>query len=272
MASGDIELGSRELLENATALLLTGLPPGWARLRADCAPPTIEVTVTMADGRTLPVPASAQVVMLFSEHQRRSADRGTPWRRLVIECDATGELSAYTDADAEGNSSGRVRWVPWTLAVLAVCLLTAAGVVFMTGWRLGPPPRVDLAALPDPPARQRQAVKVITPWFEAENRADVAALHALLCADPSPAVLRWIETIGRLGQNDRIAYPDAVTGFRDEGPRVWVQIAVRLRPVSESQKRAVEQAQASGGFFDDQFTLTDEAGQLKICDIAGILE
>lgn len=269
-----IDLGDRELLEQAVALLVSGLPAGWQRLHAECAPPAVEVVATTADGRPQSIPTPAKVVMLLAEHQRRSAECGKPWRRLVIDCDAAGELSAYADPGPSVTSPGRVRQrVQWSLMALTLSLLMAAGVVFAVGWRWGPPPRVEPAALPDPPPRQRQAVEVINTWSDAENRADVPALRALLCTDPSSALLRWVETMRLVGQSERLVFPDAVTGFRDSGARVWVQISVRLRPISESQKQAVDRAQnTGGGFFNDAFTLADEAGQLKVCDVSGILE
>ncbi|TDH49297.1 hypothetical protein E2F47_21030 [Mycobacterium eburneum] len=141
--------------------------------------------------------------------------------------------------------------------------------VFAVGWQWGPPPRVGMTALPSPPPRQREAFEVVNKWFDAENRADVAAMRAVACADPSPAVLMWIESIGLVGQDEGFVYPDAVIGFHDGGANVRVKTAVRIRPVSESQKQLVEAAQKHGGFFTDELTLADEGGALKVCDIAG---
>ena len=41
-------------------------------------------------------------------------------------------------------------------------------------------------------------------------------------------------------------------------------MALRVRPLDDRMRKLVDEEQANGGFFFNQFTLVDEAG-LKVC-------
>ena len=104
-------------------------------------------------------------------------------------------------------------------------------------------------------------------WFDAENRGDAAAMLSVTCRQPSQTVTDWITSTAQFGQVEGLVFPDAVIGFRDEGTKVWVNASVRIRPISDSQKRDVQEQQRHGGFFSEELTLTDEGGALKVCDV-----
>ncbi|MFA4080849.1 hypothetical protein ONA92_03965 [Mycobacteroides salmoniphilum] len=269
MTARQPELGDRELVEDAIARLAAGLPAGWSRVRVEAQSssrlPLVEAVVTTADGRQQSVLISPEVLTLLAEHQSRAAAAGAPWQRLVIDCVSDGRLSAYID-EARAPA-GAERWVSRVLAAVAGCLLVAAGLVFVVGWRWGPPPRAEIVALPQQPVRQMDAFDVVSKWFDAENREDVPGMMAVTCRRPSQTVLDWISSTAQFGQVDRLVFPDAIIGFRDEGAHLWVKAAVRIRPVSENQKQVVAQQQQHGGFFTDELTLVDEDGSLRVCDI-----
>ena len=163
--------------------------------------------------------------------------------------------------------SGRSGWLVWVLAAITVGCLAAAAVVFAMYWRWGPPPRVDMIAVPPPPPRQQEALTVVQKWYDAENHSDAAGMRAVACAHPSESVSGWIDTIEHFGEDQSLIFPDAVIGFRDEGARVWAKVASRARPLNEQQRQAVAQEQTHGGFFTDEFTLADEDGRLTVCDM-----
>ncbi|WP_078284485.1 hypothetical protein [Mycobacteroides chelonae] len=266
------EFGDREFVERAVAGLAAGLPAGWLRLRIEAQPssepPLIEAAVTTDNGREQSVQVSPEVLAVLSEHQSRAAAAGTPWQRLVIDCHSDGRLSACTDETSGLEASTRAgRRASRVLAAVTACLLVAAGSVFAVAWRWGPPPRAEMIALPPQSPRQKDAFEVVNKWFDAENRADAAGMMAVTCLRPSQAVLDWISSSAQFGQVEGFVFPDAVIEFRDHGVHLWVKVAVRIRPVSENQKRVVAQQRQYGGFFTDELTLADEEGSLKVCDI-----
>lgn len=268
---GEGSVGDRGVVEQAVTLLLAAAPAGWTQLHATVEPsaqPVVATATALTPGGAVPVPVPPGVVDVLAEHQRRAAAAGAPWQRMVIECATDGRLSVWTEPAAAVGLCRPHRWPQWLLAAVTVVCLSAAGVVFATQWRWGPPPRVGMIEVPPPPPRQQEAFEVIQRWLDAERDADVAKLRALACANPSESVLTWIDTLDVEGQIQALAFPDAVIGFRDEGSRVWIKVAVRVRPLDDFQRVAVEDAQHHGGFLTDAFTLADEGGQLKVCDMS----
>jgi hypothetical protein len=276
-------IGDRELIEDIVKLLLSEAPLGWTALHAEFEPAprpsqvaTASVVMGGAESRLIPV--SAGVLSLLGEHHRRAVSAGAPWRRVVIDCQSDGRLSAR--AEPAGRAPGSVispattpptlrrpaRWPQWALATIAVGCLAAAATVFAFDWRWGPPPRAGIIAVPPPPPRQQEAFNVVKRWFDAENRSDAAAMTALMCAEPTKSLLEWVNTIKRFGQDQALTFPDAVTQFRDDGSRVWLDVAVSERPLDELQQLAFAAARPNGGFLSDQFTLADEGGRLRVCD------
>lgn len=106
----------------------------------------------------------------------------------------------------------------------------------------------------------------MTRWYDAENRADGAALRKLACARPRAHVEDEITAFEQNGRFDGIAYLEAITGFRDEGAQVWAMIAIRVHPVSERQRQLSDETLKDGGFFFDAYTFVQEDGELKLCD------
>lgn len=258
----------RGLIEEAARLLLAAAPANWAHLHAEFHSGAQgfvgQVQVTAADGQPATLTATPEVLSTVAEHQRRSAAAGAPWRTLVLDCGADGRLSAQTDAVTAPR--GPRRWPQWALAAVTVGCSVAAALVFALGWRWGPPPRAGMVPVQATPARQVEALAAIQKWFDAEQRSDAAAMRALACAQPGQNVLDEIDSVATLGNLRGITYPDAVVEFRDEGDRVWVLFAVRIHPLTEQNRRDVEDAQSKGGFLKDQYTFAVEGAALKVCD------
>lgn len=262
---GDVsQVGDRGLVEDVVKLLLSQAPPGWMQLHAEFEPTSQPViataSVTMPDATEQPLTVSTEAFGALAEHQRRAAAAGAPWRRLVIDCHPDGRLSARTDP----HMPGRRRWPQRVLAAITVGCLVAAAVVFAVAWRWGPPPRVGIIAESTPP-RQAEAFAVIQQFVEAENRGDAAGMRRFVCADPTLALADWILAIEQNGYPDNISSPEAVLEFHDEGPRVSLVYALRVRPLSEEAKRQAAE-KGAGGFYDNQYTLVEEDGGLKLCD------
>lgn len=266
-------MAERGLVEDAVKLLIVGLPPGWRHLHAELEPSALPViafaTATGGAGELQAVAFPAQAIDVLAEHQRRTASSGARWRRMIIDCDSDMTLSVSTEPAVSVPLPARSRrWPVPVLLVVALVCLGVATMVFATGWQWGPPPRAGIAGLPPLPARQREAAAVISRWVDAENRADVTALRALACANPAQSVQKWLTTLEDVGQHQALLFPDAVTKFQDEGSRLLVTVAVRIRPLTEAREREVQAVQEEGGFFDDTFTLGDEGGALKVCDVS----
>lgn len=269
-AGGDLP-GDRSLIEDAVTRLLAVAPEGWAQLHGEFEPLSqpvfAQVTMRTAGGQPVPVQVPVEVFEALGEYQRRSAAAGSHWRRLVIDCHADGRLSAYTEPREPLPAVRRPRrWPARVLAAITVGCLAAAAAVFGLAWRWSPPPRADIIAVPAPPARQAEAFAVIQQWSAARNRQDMPAMWALACADPTDAVTGEIRAFVK-PIPWAIDYPEAITDFQDNGSSVSVHYSLRAYPLSEEMKRAVEENQLQGrGFFDDQYTLVEEDGVLKICD------
>jgi hypothetical protein len=266
----------RGLIEDAVKLLLTLAPAGWTQLHGEFEPssqPSVaHAFVTTAGEQQQQLSVSPAVVSILGEHQRRAADAGAPWRRLVIDCSADGRLSARAEPDASAPTPAtspvrRYRWARTALMAITVGCLTAAAVLFVLGWKRSEPPRADIIAAPVPAPREREAFAVISRWFDAMNGRDAAGMRGLACAEPSPAVTDWIDTTAQQDLESFIV-PDAITKFDDVGKQVWVTIAERGRPLDERTKKLVEAAAQRGGFFAERFTLVDDGAGLKVCDVA----
>jgi hypothetical protein len=269
---GDAPAGDRGLIEDAVTLLLSVAPAGWTHVQGEfepsSQPPVAAALVTTIKGRSQPLPVSAGVLSLLVEQQRSAASAGEPWRRLMIECHSDGRLSARVDNNPGAVPRDPQRWPRRLLAATAAGCLIAAAVVFAIGWQWSPPPRIAMIAVPPPPPRQQEALDVINQWYTAENHSNVADMRAAACANPGPEVVKWFKSTAYYGEDQAIVYPEAVTSFRDEGSQFKVEVAVRLHPLDEHMRQEVEKLQAShGGFAGDNFTLVDEGGHLKVCEM-----
>ncbi|QLL06007.1 hypothetical protein [Mycobacterium vicinigordonae] len=254
-------------------MVLAELPAGWRSVHAEVEPSAVPLialaTATGGAGELYPVAIPVTAIDVLAEHQRRAASAGSPWRRMIIDCDSDRTLSVRTEPSVSLSIPRKPRrWPVLAMLMVTLACLGAATVIFVTGWQWGPPPRAGIVAVPQPPPRQREASKVIGRWVDAENHADVTALRALACTNPGQSVQKWLTTLGDFGQQQALVFPDAVTEFHDEGSRVRVRVAVRIRPLNQAQEQEVQAAQEEGGFFDDEYTLGDEGGVLKVCDVS----
>lgn len=263
-AAGGGATGDRLLVEDAVTRLLGEAPPGWKHLHVefDAGSSTVTATVTADAGPThLAVPAEAGAAL--HEYHRQSSATGSAWLRLWIDCASDGTLSMRTDSAAPAGSH---RWAQRVLAGVAVGCLIAAAVVFAVGWRWSPPPRASMIGVPPPSPREAQMFEVLKRWYDAEDRGDGAAMRALACVHPGKNVEDEIEGVEQSGIRDGVTYPEAITGFRDEGAHVWTMVAMRVHPLSDRERRAVEENQKNGGFFFDSYTFVQESGGWKVCD------
>jgi len=270
--AGDAPAGDRGLIEDAVTLLLSVAPAGWTHVQGEfepsSQPPVAAALVRTTRGRSQPLPVSAGVLSLLVEQQRSAATTGVPWRRLVIECHSDGRLSARVDNNFGAAPPDPQRWPRRLLAATAAGSLVAAAVVFAFGWRWSPPPRIAMIAVPPPPPRQQEAFDVVNQWYAAENHSNVAGMRAVACANPGPEVVKWFKSTEYYGEDQALVYPEAVTSFRDEGSQFKVEVAVRLHPLDDHMRQQVEILQAShGGYAGDKFTLVDEGGHLKVCEM-----
>ncbi|QQG98781.1 hypothetical protein HBE99_19590 [Mycobacteroides chelonae] len=278
-----VPIGDRELVEEAIALLCTAAPAGWSVLHGEFEPshqPPVAVAQAVTDSVQQSISVPAGVTHILAEHQRRAAEAGAPWRRLTIECHSDGRLSvradpAETDPEVDLGTGGArkwrplwLRWLRMALVAVTVGALIATAVVVGLARPWSPPPRADIIEVPPPSARERQAHDVIVGWYEAHNRGDTAAMRALACVDPKPNVPQWITSIERDGSDGKLYFPEVVAEFREQGSQVWVRFASRIRPLTDAVRPEVEDAQRTGGFFKQVFSLEEqEGGVLKICNV-----
>jgi hypothetical protein len=268
--------GDRVLIENAVKLLLAAAPPGWAQLHVECMPFGVVnayTTGSEAPGRHwLAIPAEASQALSGYLHRATSANP-VP-QRLVIDCFPDGRLAARTEPAPSLNSGpggaiamppGGRPWPRRLLAAVTAMCLVAAGALFAFGWRWSDPSEAEISLLPPPPPRQEQAFDTIQQWFTALNSHDTAAVERLVCANPSGAVLNDVEAINGnyLGSID---HPEAIVEFRDNGATVSAKVLLRVKPITELQKKAVEENQQEGsGLAHRWIVLVDDGGAWKAC-------
>ncbi len=245
--------------------MLGDAPPGWTHLHVEFDIESTEVVaaLTTADAGSLHLAVPPDAVEALSEYHRQAVSHGSSWRRLSIDCRSDGTLSMRKDDGARGVSRG---WPQRVLAAITVSCLAAAAVVFAVGWRWSPPPRASMIAVPPPSPREGQVFEVLKRWYDAEDRGDGAAMRALACVHVGKNVEDEIEGVEQSGIRDGVTYPEAITGFRDEGAHVWAMVAMRVHPLSDRQRNAVEENLKHGGFFFDSYTFVQESGAWKVCD------
>lgn len=278
-----VPVGDRELVEEAIVLLCAAAPAGWSVVHGEFEPsqqPPVAVAQAVTDSVQQSISVPAGVTRILAEHQRHAAESGAPWRRLRIECHSDGRLSVRADpaetapeVGSGGRAAGirRLQWLRWlrmALAAVTVGALIATAVVVGLARPWSPPPRADIIDVPAPSARERQAHDVIVGWYEAHNHGDTAAMRALACVDPKPNVPQWITFIERDGSDGKLYFPEAIAEFREQGSQVWVRFASRIRPLTDAVRAEVDDAQRTGGFFKQVFSLEEqEGGVLKICNV-----
>jgi hypothetical protein len=279
-----VSVDDRGLIERAAQLLLASAPLGWTQLYAKFIP-----TAGVADAHVI-TPAGLQqlvvaraVLDVVVEHQRRAAAAGKPWAQLIIDCHADGRLSARTTPPGQpasqqvpsaptvppavGAESSARRWIRRTLAITTAGLLTAAAIIFVVGLDWAPAPRAELLPEPAPPAREAQAFAVISSWFDAQNRSDVAELRRLVCSSPAPLVALMIKSDAREGETQHLVLPEMLTDFHDDGSTVTVTLVHRIRFLPGAFDKGNEHEQ---GLYGTDLTLVDEGGQLKVCNQSNI--
>ncbi|MCZ8380344.1 hypothetical protein O6P37_15855 [Mycobacterium sp. CPCC 205372] len=265
----------RTLVEHAVRLLLSAGPPGWTQLHIECSPTgEVRAFVTVpgvAQPHSLTVPSEA--AQGLNTYLHTTASPAAAPRQLVVDCFPDGRLSARMEpapafpaaAPAVAQRPGRQPWRKRLLAALTAIGLVAAAAIFAFGWRWSEPREADISLLPPPPQRQQQAFDAISQWFAALNARDTAAALQLVCPNPSGAVLNDIEALqgNYLGSFD---YPEAIVDFHDNGGTAKTKVLLRVKPITELQRKAVEENQRDGsGLAHRWIVLDDDGGGWKVC-------
>jgi hypothetical protein len=116
-------------LEAAVSAMVADAPPDWVSLHAEFggADALASVDTESADAVSMKIPSEA--LRDIASHQRRAAERGESWQRLIIDCDRSGEVSIHTVRP--GLSAVAQRRLMWALCVLAAMLVIVVGVVLV---------------------------------------------------------------------------------------------------------------------------------------------
>ncbi|WP_123023320.1 hypothetical protein [Mycolicibacterium stellerae] len=114
-------------VESAVAAMAAGAPSDWVSLRAVFTPVKASATVdTESADEAVRLDISPEALQDIASHQRRAAEIGEPWHRLVIDFDRSGRLSVR----AVPEDDPRLRRVTWVLLLVALLVL-AAGAVYV---------------------------------------------------------------------------------------------------------------------------------------------
>ncbi len=262
--------GGRYEVEHALDLILAGAPAGWSAVRVEFVPAShiVQAVATAGGTAACPLIVPEQAVSALLNHHQTAQHSGSPYQSMTIACAADGTVTVRTEpttTPADHTPSRQARFARTALAVItAVCLLAAAIVMALT-WRWTSPPEADLIAVAPPAPRQGEAWALIDRWYDAEARSDAPQLRVLACAQPSERINRWITAIERHGNHQQIVFPEGIIDFDDLGAQFTAQVGVRIRPLDEPSRQAVEAQQKHGGLFTETFTIVDQNG-LKICD------
>lgn len=241
----------RSLIEEAIKVLLASAPAGWTRLRAEFEPSARPpASHAVLDSEVLPVPPEA--LGLVAEYQRRAAAAGSPWQRVVVECDHTGALSMRTDPspapEPSGPRSGRISlWLWGIAALLSIVVLVVAVVGRDRGDRPTLRPRTVSDSMTTAQAREA-ADTTVRAWVRERNAGHLANLQALTCPDSEGTVRAELT----LAQNHerRPAMQVVSTGAFGRHDSVWT---------------------LSTHFANDksmQFVMVVRNGELLVCQIA----
>ena len=112
-------------VESAVAAMAAGAPSDWVSLRAVFTPVKASATVdTESRDDAVRLNISPEALGNIASHQRRAAELGEPWHRLVIDFDRSGRLSVRAIPEADP----RLRRITWLL-LMAALLVLAAGAV-----------------------------------------------------------------------------------------------------------------------------------------------
>ena len=112
-------------VESAVAAMAAGAPSDWVSLRAVFTPVKAFATVdTESAEEAVRLKISPEALGDIASHQRRAAEIGEPWHRLVIDFDRSGRLSVRAIPEADP----RLRRVT-RLLLLAALLVLAVGAV-----------------------------------------------------------------------------------------------------------------------------------------------
>lgn len=116
-------------IESAVAAMTADAPSDWVSLHVEFTPVRASATVdTQSADEAVPLEISPEALQDIASHQRRAAESGEPWHRLVIDCDRSGRLSVR--AMPAGSLTAGLRRALWVLAMAAL-LAVAAGAVFV---------------------------------------------------------------------------------------------------------------------------------------------
>lgn len=254
-------------------ILLGSVPQGWSHLHVECLPSGAASAYVGLIGTTtqwLTVPPEAANALV--QYLVRTTTGSPGAQRLVVDCFPDGRLSARTEpADSPANVVPTPplrrsrRWPRRFLMAVTVACVTAAALVFAFGWRWTNPPEADIELLPPPSPREQQAFEVVTEWFTALANRDMARVHELSCANPTGYALNDVQAL-QGGFQGGIDYAEAIVKLRDNGSSVLAKVVFRTKPLTESERREVEERQLSGnGLAYRPYVLIDEGGALKVC-------
>ena len=252
-----------EFVESAMSAIADGAPSDWVSLHAEFALAEASATVTTeSSAEAVPLAVPPEALQDIASHQRRCAELGEPWHRLIVDSDRAGDISVQM-VSAGASTLRRVVWALWGLAAV---LALAAGAVFAFGRPEAPPPppRAEPVPVAAPSPREQQALKVITEWFDAASRGDAAGMRRLGCPALGPYMGGWVDTIRAYGA-DQIAYVDGIVGFTERGQTATATAVFRLHPLSDKVKQVVKDNESKGGFFYNDFVLTGSGDAMKVC-------
>lgn len=126
--------------------LAAGAPADWVSLHAEFGLADVSATVvTESEGEPAPLPVPPEALGDIASHQRQATDRGSPWRRLIIDCDRAGRWSmrAVPVQEVPGQTmpvdDGRWNERVWRVATLSgpIVIQFVLGVLLTAMWLLG---------------------------------------------------------------------------------------------------------------------------------------
>jgi hypothetical protein len=133
--------GLRRSIESAVSTLAASAPADWVSLHAEFGLVHVSATVvTESEVEPAPLPVPPEALGDIASHQRQATDRGSPWQRLIIDCDRAGRWSMRAvpvkgSPVDDGPGNERV----WRVATLSgpIVIQLVLGVLLIAMWLLG---------------------------------------------------------------------------------------------------------------------------------------
>ena len=123
------------------ATLAASAPADWVSLHAEFGLADVSATVvTESEGEPAPLPVPPESLGDIASHQRQATDRGSPWQRLIIDCDRAGRWS-MSALPVQGTPvhESRGNEPLWRVATLSgpIVIQFVFGVLLFAMWLLG---------------------------------------------------------------------------------------------------------------------------------------